>query len=81
MIRQIQDMRKDAKYKMDAKVYAQWHSEDKDLSEAVKHWSDEIKNEALLSDLVNRQKTNKTYDIEKEMELAPQRKIWVGVRK
>ncbi|MDP3792605.1 MAG: class I tRNA ligase family protein [bacterium] len=72
LIRQIQDMRKEAKYKMDDKVYGQWHSDDKDLSEAIRQWSDEIKNEALLSDFVNRQKANKTYDVEKEFELAPQ---------
>ena len=80
-IRQIQDMRKEAKYKLDEKVYGQWHSDDKELSEAIRKWSEEIKSEALLSDFVNRQKGNKTCDIEKEFELAPQRKIWVGVKK
>ena len=81
LIRQIQDMRKEAKYKMHEKVYGQWHSDDKDLSEAIRQWSDEIKNEALLSDFVNRQKDNKTYDVEKKFELASQKVIWVGVKK
>ena len=41
----------------------------------------EIKKEVLLSEFHNGQHNGKAYDIEKELELAPQRKIWVGIKK
>ena len=81
LIRQIQDMRKEAKYKLDAKIYGQWHSDDQDLSAAIKEWSEEIKTEALFKKLDAGKPSKKVYDIEKEMEIAPQKKIWVGIRK
>ncbi len=81
LIRQIQDMRKEAKYKLDEKIFGQWHSDDGEVSGAIHEWTEEIKREALLKELVSGPKGKKTYDVEKEFELAPQRKIWVGVRK
>mgnify|MGYP001601335622 CR=1 FL=1 len=81
LIRQIQDMRKEAKYRLDDKVFGQWHSDDKDVSEAIRRWSEEIKEEVLLSDFTNSPHDGKAYDVEKEFELAPQRKIWAGIRK
>ncbi|MEK7138606.1 MAG: class I tRNA ligase family protein, partial [Patescibacteria group bacterium] len=80
LMRQIQDMRKEARYRLDDKVFGQWHSDDEDLSEAINQWSDEIKNEVLLSEFSNGPHDGKAYDIEKELELAPQKKIWIGVR-
>ena len=74
-------MRKEAKYKLDAKIYGQWHSDDQDLSAAIKEWSEEIKTEALFKKLDAGKPSKKVYDIEKEMEIAPQKKIWVGIRK
>ena len=90
LMRQIQDMRKEAGYKLDDKVFAQWHSDDGGLSEAIRQFSDEIEKEVLLSEFSNSPHDGKAYDIEKEMELALQTpksfasgrgKIWVGVRK
>jgi len=81
LIRQIQDMRKEAKYKLDEKIFGQWHSDDGELSSAIHEWADEIKKEALLKELVSGPAGKKSYDIEKEFELSPQKKIWVGVRK
>ena len=80
-IRQIQDMRKEARYRLDDKVFGQWHSDDKEVSEAIREWSDEIKKEALFLEFRNGPHDGKAYDIEKEFEFAPQRKIWIGVRK
>ena len=80
-MRQIQDMRKEAKYRLDDKVFCQWHSDDEDLSQAVRQWSDEIKKEVMLSEFLNGARDEKAYDIEKELKLATQRKIWVGLRK
>ena len=42
---------------------------------------EEIKKEVLLHDLVNGPHDKKAYDVEKEFDLAPQKKIWVGVKK
>ena len=80
-MRQIQDMRKEAKYRLDDRVFGQWHSDDKDMSEAIQRWSDEIKKEVLLSEFRNGLDDNKTYDIEKEFEIVPQRNIWIGIKK
>jgi len=81
LIRQIQDMRKEAKYSLDDRVYAQWHSSDKELSGAINHWSDEIKKETLLNKFVNSPHDDKVYDIEKEVQIAPGRKVWIGIKK
>lgn len=81
LIRQIQDMRKEAKYHLDAKVFGQWHSDDGEVSSAIHEWTDEIKKEALLEKFISGPHDNKKYDVEKEFDLAPQKKIWVSVRK
>ncbi|OGN22573.1 MAG: hypothetical protein A2918_02315 [Candidatus Yanofskybacteria bacterium RIFCSPLOWO2_01_FULL_42_49] len=81
LMRQIQDMRKEAKYRLDDKVFCQWHSDDGGLSEAIRQFSDEIKKEVLLSEFKNSPHDDKAYDIEKETELVPGKKIWAGVRK
>lgn len=81
LIRQIQDMRKEAKYRMDEKVFGQWHSDNKELSEAINKWSEEIRNEALFKEFASGSSGKKTFNIEKEFDLASGKKIWVGVRK
>ncbi len=81
LMRQIQDMRKEAKYKVDEEVFGQWHSDDPDLSTAINRWSDEIKKDVLLNSFDNSQKGNKVFDVEKEFELVSGKKIWVGIKK
>ena len=81
LLRQIQDMRKEAKYKLDEKVFGQWHSDDGEVSAAIHEWTEEIKKEALLEKFISGLHDKKAYDVEKEFDLAPQKKIWVGVRK
>jgi isoleucyl-tRNA synthetase len=81
LIRQIQDMRKEAKYKLDEKIFCEWHSDDSEVSSAIHEWTEEIKKEALLEKFVASPKGNKVYDVEKEFDLAPNKKIWIGVRK
>ncbi|KKT82768.1 MAG: hypothetical protein A3B99_02640 [Candidatus Yanofskybacteria bacterium RIFCSPHIGHO2_02_FULL_44_12b] len=81
LIRQMQDMRKEAKYRLDEKVFSRWHSDDQDVAAAVNQWAEEIKKEVLLKEFIAGQTGTKAYDVEKELELAPQKKIWVGVRK
>ena len=81
LMRQIQDMRKEAGYKLDQKIYCQWHSDSKELSAAILKWSDMIEGDTLLSDFINGPHDKKKYDVEKELELAPQMPIWVGIKK
>jgi len=81
LMRQIQDMRKEAGYKVDAEVFGQWHSDSPDLSAAINKWSDEIKKEVLLKNFENSQKGDKVFDVEKEFELVTGKKIWIGVKK
>ena len=81
LMRQIQDMRKEAKYKVDDEIFGQWHSDDSDLSAAINKWSNEIKKDVLLKDFQNSPKGEKVFEIEKEFELIPQKKIWVGIKK
>ena len=81
LVRQIQDMRKESKYKLDEKIFGRWHSDDNAVSEAVSEWSEYIKEEALLKNFMAGHDDKEVFDIEKEFELAPQKKIWVGIRK
>ena len=94
LIRQLQDMRKEAKYNMDEKIYGQWHSDDGEVSSALVEWSGEIKKEALLHEFISGPPSaghslqrgevrtdSKKYDIEKEFDIVPGRKVWIGVRK
>ncbi|MBX4211244.1 MAG: class I tRNA ligase family protein [Candidatus Yanofskybacteria bacterium] len=81
VMRQIQDMRKEAGYQFDEKVLAHWHSDDKELTDAITHWSEQIQKETVLSDFVNSAGGTLKLDVEKEFELAPTKKIWLGVKK
>ncbi|MBI2068775.1 MAG: hypothetical protein HYT67_01580 [Candidatus Yanofskybacteria bacterium] len=79
LMRQIQDMRKEAKYRLDEKVFGQWHSENEEVNLVLKSWEGQIKDETLLKNLENYPKDNKNYDVEKEFELSPGKKIWLGL--
>ncbi|MEK7076154.1 MAG: class I tRNA ligase family protein, partial [Patescibacteria group bacterium] len=81
LMRQIQDMRKEAKYKVDDEIFGQWHSENPDLSAAINKWSDEIKKDVLLKNFENHPHGDEAYDVEKEFELAIGKKIWLGIKK
>ncbi|MBP9822275.1 MAG: class I tRNA ligase family protein [Candidatus Pacebacteria bacterium] len=80
LMRQIQDMRKEAKYQMDESVMVDWHSEDSEVVSAITEWSDAIKADTVLKTLEQKEKHG-LYDIEKESELAPSKKIWLGIKK
>ena len=81
LIRQIQDMRKEAGYKMDEEVFGQWHSDDPDLSSAINKWSDEIGKDVLLNNFENSSRGDNVFDVQKEFEITTVKKIWVGVKK
>lgn len=81
LIRQIQDMRKEAKYRLDEKVMGQWHSEDEDLNLVLRNWESRIKEETILEILENYPEDEKSYDVEKKIEIAPGKEIWIGIWK
>jgi len=80
LMRQIQDMRKESKYQMDEPAMVDWHSEDKEIISAVTEWAEEIKKDTVLKVLEQKPKHG-SYDVEKDSELAPSKKIWVGIKK
>ena len=80
VMRQIQDMRKEAKYKLDEKIYAAWASDNKDITDAMDAFGKEIAENTLLAEFSRGHQPNEVFDVEKEFELGPQIKIWLGVR-
>ena len=80
LMRQIQDMRKEAKYNMDDLVMVDWQSDSPEIVSALNTWSEEIKKDTVLKTLEQRAK-NGVYDIEKETELVVGKKIWLGIKK
>lgn len=84
-MRQIQDMRKEAKYRMDDLVVAHWHSDDADIAAAMEQWSEDIKKDTMLKSFERHPKSS-GFDIEKESDLAPLagqagKQIWIGIKK
>ncbi len=80
LMRMIQDMRKEAKYRMDDMVTADWHSSVPAVLKTLEGFVEDIKKDTMLSSLEMQQKGG-TYDIEKESELAPGKTIWLGLKK
>ncbi len=81
-IRMIQDVRRDAGYDFNQKVGAHWFSEDRSLAEALEREGEFIKQKTVLRDLKKSAHDPKfAYDIEREQELEPGRKVWLGLKK
>lgn len=80
LMRQIQDMRKEAKYQMDESVMVDWHSEDKEIIFAIAEWAEEIKKDTVLKNLEQKQKHG-DYDLYKESLLGPDKNISLGIKK
>ncbi|MEK7154384.1 MAG: class I tRNA ligase family protein [Patescibacteria group bacterium] len=80
VMRQIQDMRKEAKYKLDEKIYAAWASDNKEIAGAMDAFGKEIAENTLLVEFSRGHRPKTVFDVEKEFEFEPQIKIWLGVR-
>ncbi len=80
IMRQIQDMRKEAGYRLDEKVFAAWASDSRDVVIAIENFGKEIAEDAMLSQFNHGHQLTEVFDVEKEFELSPQIKIWLGVR-
>jgi isoleucyl-tRNA synthetase len=81
IMRQIQDLRKEAKYKLDAKVACAWDSENPEVAAVMEQFGKEISEDTLLSSLIKGKIPNLVFDIEKDFDLAPGLKIWLGVKR
>ena len=80
LMRMIQDMRKEAKYRMDDMVIVHWHSGVPAVMKTIEQFSEDIKKDTFLAALEQHPKSV-GYDIEKESELAPGKTIWLGLKK
>ena len=80
IVRQIQDMRKEAKYKLNEKVRAAWESADTDLIATIHQFEKDLTTDTLLEKFDRGHNTSLRFDAEKEFELAPGKKVWLGVR-
>ncbi|MEK7507082.1 MAG: class I tRNA ligase family protein [Patescibacteria group bacterium] len=80
-MRQIQDMRKEVKYKLNEKVFAAWETDNAELATAMKNFSSTITTDTLLKSFIRGHQLNLKYDVEKDFNLAEGVKIWLGVRK
>ncbi|KKR36488.1 MAG: hypothetical protein UT69_C0019G0017, partial [Candidatus Yanofskybacteria bacterium GW2011_GWE1_40_10] len=69
------------KYKMDEKVTGQWHSDDPELSAAINKWIDTIARETLFEEFKNIKDDSGSFDVEKESEIVPGKKISIGIKK
>jgi isoleucyl-tRNA synthetase len=81
IMRQIQDMRKEAKYKLDEKVIAAWESDVQEMKFVMEKFGKDIADDTLLSELLKGHSESTKFDIEKEFEIVSGVKIWLGVRK
>jgi isoleucyl-tRNA synthetase len=81
-MRQIQDMRKEAGYRVDDKVFAQWHSTDPELAQALTTWTQAIMEETVLSEFVSQPlDAHRAYDIQKDSDIVLGKKVWMGLKK
>ncbi len=77
---QIQDMRKEAGYRLDETVYGGWETASAEVAEAINGHEKEISDSTLLKEFSRGHNPKQVFDVEKEFELGPQAKIWLGVR-
>ena len=80
IMRQIQDMRKEAGYKLDELIWAAWEATNPDALEALNRYCEDIAKSTLLKELSRGHNPEQVFDIEKEFELGPQIKVWLGIR-
>jgi isoleucyl-tRNA synthetase len=80
VMRQIQDMRKEAGYRLDETVYGGWETANAEITAAVTGHEKEISDNTLLKEFGRGHNPEQVFDVEKEFELGPQAKVWLGVR-
>jgi hypothetical protein len=81
IMRQIQDMRKEVGYRLDEMIYGGWETTSTEVAAAINEHEKEISSNTLLKEFGRGHNSKTVFDIEKEFELGPQAKIWLGARR
>ena len=80
VLRAIQDLRKEAGYRVSDKIHCRWHTDNADLANALRNNSDNICRDALLSKFDESAQSG-THDALKEMEIEPGKNVTLAVWK
>ncbi len=78
-MRTIQDMRKESGCRVSDQIYCQWFSEDSEIADALNTHHEMIMRDTGLSAFVQ-QKDHDTMTVEKNIELAPGKPLWIAIR-
>ena len=71
IVRQLQDMRKEAGYKLDDKVRGAWETDSREIVGVIEKHGKEIAGDTLLAEFVRGHQPTDIFDVEKEFELGP----------
>jgi len=77
LVRMIQDMRKEAEYKVNDRIYIELRTENQELKNTIEKFRDYIKKETLAQEITE---NNENFDLEKEIEIEDM-KIKIGIKK
>jgi len=79
-MRAVQDMRKEAGLKVGQQAFCEWHATDPELVGALQAASDDIRRETTLAQFLQGPDGDRTTrTLEKEFELQPGTKLWLGI--
>lgn len=78
-IRTIQEMRKEAGCRVSDKIVCQWNADSTEIADALQVHYETILRDAGLSAFVRRADDH-TMDLEREFELEPGKKLWLGIQ-
>ncbi len=81
--RQIQEMRKEGGYEYDEEVFVKWHTDDSELADAIQKHSESITKKTVLNELIQGalDSDKKSYDVERDFNIAEGKKIQIAIRK
>ncbi len=79
LARAIQDMRKEAGYKLADRVSLAWRSEHPDIKKTFELYGAKIVEDTLV--MIEPGQDKGPFDVEKEFELAPGIKLWLGIKR
>lgn len=81
VIRQIQEMRKDAKYKMRDKIIVRWSSESPEIETVFDEFGELIKKETVTEDITEIvEDKGRKFDLQKQVKVNG-KEMWIGVAK
>lgn len=81
VMRQIQDLRKEAQYKFDRLVYGYWHTDNPELKRAVENYLPQIREKTYLKEFDAKDpQTRHILDVEKELEIEKDILLWLGLK-